>query len=160
MRWGAAWSVEGELHVKNLNAAVFAPALLSEGRAEGRGLYAMSGPDPAKLVERLRLEGNFKIDKGVLGSFDLGRAIQTNGAQSAGRTLVGELSAQGVYQGGAVQLRNITMSSGALNAGASLDIAEGGVLSGRVVADLKTPAQTFRATLAIGGKTQDPVLRR
>ena len=160
VRWGAAWSAEGELRVKNLNAAVFAPALLSEGRAEGRGLYSMNGADPAKLLERLRLEGNFKIDKGVLGSFDLGRAIQTNGAQSAGRTLVGELSAQGVYQGGTVQLRNITLSSGALNAGASLDIAEGGTLSGRVVADLKTPAQTFRATLLIGGKTQDPVLRR
>jgi hypothetical protein len=120
----------------------------------------MSGTAPAKLGESARLEGNFKIDKGVLGSFDLGRAIQTGGAQSTGRTIFNELSAQGLYQGGSVQLRNITIAAGALNAGASLDILGGGTLAGRVVADLKTPAQTLRATLAIGCKIQDPILRK
>jgi len=160
VRWGAAWSVEGEVRAKNLNAAVFAPALLSEGRGEGRALYSMAAATPAKLGEDAKLEGNFKIDKGVLGSFDLGRAIQTNGAQSSGRTLFSELAAQFAYQAGAAQLRNITIAAGPLNAGASLDIANGGALTGRIVADLKTPAQTMRATLSIGGKAQDPVLRR
>ena len=160
VRWGATWSVEGELRAKNLNAAVFAPTLVSEGRAEGRGLYSMSGPAPAKFGEVARLEGNFKIDKGVLGSFDLGKAIQTGGAQSAGRTLFSELTAQGVYQSGSVQLRNVTIAAGALNAGASLDIIGGSTLSGRVIADLRTPAQTLRATLGIGGKIEDPVLRK
>jgi len=160
VRWGESWSVEGEVRAKNLNAGVFAPALVSEGRAEGRGLYSMSGAAPAKLGESARLEGTFRIDKGVLGSFDLGRAIQTGGAQSTGRTLFNELSAQGLYQGGTAQLRNITIAAGALNAGASLDILGGGTLSGRVIADLRTPAQTLRATLAIGGKIQDPILRK
>jgi len=160
LRWGATWSIEGEVRAKSVNAAVFAPALLSEGRVEGRGLYSMSGAVPAKLVDSARLEGNFRIDKGVLGSFDLARAIQTSGAQSAGRTMFSELSAQGVYQGGAVQLRGITIAGGPLNAGASLDVAPGGALSGRVIADLKTPAQVLRATLNVGGRTQDPVLRR
>jgi hypothetical protein len=160
LRWGATWSVDGELRAKNLNAAVFAPALVSEGRAEGRGRYSMSGAAPERLGESARLEGSFKIDKGVLGSFDLGRAVQTAGGQSTGRTVFNELTAQGQYQAGSVQLRNITIAAGAMNAGASLDIVGGSTLSGRIIADLKTPAQTLRATLAIGGKLQDPILRK
>jgi hypothetical protein len=159
LRWGATWSVEGELRVRNMNAAVFAPALVSEGRVEGRGLYSMSSATPARLGESVRLDGTFKIDKGVLGSFDLGRAIQTGGAQSAGRTLFSELNAQGQFQGGSAQFRNVTIAAGAMNAGASLDIV-GGALSGRIIADLKTPSQTLRATLAIGGRLQDPILRK
>jgi hypothetical protein len=160
VRWGEKWSVEGQLSVRNLNAAVFAPALLSEGRAEGRGLYAMSGTGPGALAESAHLEGSFTIQKGVLGSFDLSRAIQTNGAQSAGRTLFNELTAQGVYDGGAVQLRNVVIAAGPLNAGASLDVAVGGGLNGRILADIKTPAKVLRAALAIGGTTQEPALHR
>jgi hypothetical protein len=63
-----------------------AKALVSEGKVESRGTYAMKGPAPAKLGESLRVEGTFKIEKGVLGSFDLGRAMQGTGPL-AGRTV-------------------------------------------------------------------------
>jgi len=43
---------------------------------------------------------------------------------------------------------------------ATLEIDAGGGLSGRVVADVKTPNQTLRATLNISGKIQDPVIRK
>ena len=47
-----------------------------------------------------------------------------------------------------------------MNAGASLDIDANGGLSGRIVADVKTPNQTLRATLNMSGKMQDPVIRK
>ena len=50
------------------------------------------------------MQGEFKIEKGVLGSFDLTRALQTGGAQSSGRTVFNELTGQGVYDKGAVQI--------------------------------------------------------
>ena len=73
-----------------------------------------------------------------------------------GRTVFNELTGQGVYDRGAVQLRNIAISAGALNAGAGIEIAADGALSGRVIVDLKQQ----RATLSLGGKLQEPALRR
>jgi len=55
-----------------------------------------------------------------------------------------------------VQLRNVAIAAGALNAGAGVEIAADGALSGRVIVDLKSA----RATLLLGGKVKEPVLRR
>jgi hypothetical protein len=159
VRWGNTWSVDGVLTARGLNAAVFAPALLSNGRGEGTGRFTMSGVEPAKLGASGRLEGSFTVTKGVLGSFDLSRALQTGGRQFTGQTHFAEMSGQGVYDRGAVSLRNITLGAGALNAGASLDVAEGGALSGRIVADVKTSTQNLRATLILGGTVQEPLVR-
>jgi hypothetical protein len=106
------------------------------------------------------MQGEFKIDKGVLGSFDLTRALQTGGAQTGGRTVFNELTGQGVYDKGAVQITNVAISAGAMNAGASLNVDANGGLAGRVLADVKTPTQTLRATLNLSGKLQDPVIRK
>jgi hypothetical protein len=160
IRWGANWSADGEIRVRGLKVAVLAPALVSEGKVEARGAYSMSGPKPATLFESARIQGEFKIEQGVLGSFDLTRALQTGGAQSSGRTIFTELTGQAVYDRGAVKITNAAISAGAMNAGASLDIDAGGGLAGRVVADVKTPNQTLRATLNISGKIQDPVIRK
>jgi hypothetical protein len=160
VRWGANWALEGEVRARGVRIAVLAPALVSEGKVDGRGNYTMSGTDPAKLFEGARMQGEFKIDKGVLGSFDLTRALQTGGAQSSGRTVFSELTGQAVYDKGAVKISNVAVAAGAMNAGATLDIDANGGLSGRVVADVKTPNQTLRATLNISGKIQDPVIRK
>ena len=159
VQWGASWSVDGALTVRGINAAVFAPALLSEGKAEGSGRFSYSGAEPAKLAAGVRVEGNFTIAKGALGSFDLSRAIQTGGRQASGRTQFAELSAQGVYDRGAVSLRNVTIGAGALNAGASADIASSGALTGRIVADVRTANQTLRATLNLGGTVKEPQVK-
>jgi len=159
IRWSPQWTVEGRLKVRRINAAVFAPALLSEGRVEqGQASYRMSGPNPAKLYESAHIEGHFDMSKGSLGSFDLSRAIQTNGGQSAGRTVFAELSGDGVYDGGAVQLRNVNLSAGALSAAATVEVAQSGALSGRIVADMRTQNQTLRQVLNMAGTVKEPVV--
>jgi hypothetical protein len=160
IRWGATWYVDGEVRARAIKVAVFAPALVSEGKLEGKGNYAMSGSVPASLFESAKVQGDFKIEKGVLGSFNLTRALQTGGAQSSGRTEFSELTGQAVYDKGAIQVRNVSITAGAMNAGASLDIDPNGGLSGRIAADVKTPNQTLRATLTLSGKVQDPVIRK
>ncbi len=160
IQWGANWSAEGEVRARAVKIAVFAPALVSEGKVDGRAAYTMRGSAPGQLYESARMQGEFKIDKGVLGSFDLTRALQTGGAQSAGRTVFNELKGQGVYDKGTIQLRDISVSAGAMNAGASIDIDANGGMSGRIAADVKTPNQTLRAVLNISGKVQDPVIRK
>jgi hypothetical protein len=160
IRWGANWNVDGEVKVRAVKVAVFAPALVSEGKVEGRAAYSMSGSTPAGLYEGARVQGDFKIEQGVLGSFDLTRALQTGGAQTSGRTIFSELTGQGVYDKGAIQIRNVAITAGAMNAGASLDIDANGGLSGRIAADVKAATQTLRATLNLSGKVQDPVIRK
>jgi hypothetical protein len=159
LRWGNTWTLDGVLTARGLNAAVFAPALVSNGRAEGTGRFSMSGVEPAKLGSTSRLEGSFTVLKGVLGSVDLSRALQTGGRQLTGQTQFAEMSGQGVYDRGAVSLRNINLGAGALNAGASADISESGTLSGRIIADVKTSTQNLRSTLILGGTVQEPQVR-
>jgi len=157
--WGGGWTVDGVLTVRNINAAVFAPALLSSGSAEGTAKFSMSAQDAGGLVSASRLDGNFTVSKGTLGSFDLARAIQSGGKQANGSTQFAEMNGQASYDRGAVALRNVTIGAGALNAGASADITRNGALSGRIVADMKTASQMLRATLLIGGTVKEPQVR-
>jgi len=159
VRWGGTWTVDGVITARGINAAVFAPALLSEGRGEGTGKFAMSGVEPGKLSSGARIDGNFTVNKGVLGSFDLSRAIQTGGKQAQGRTQFTEMNGQVSYDRGEVELRNVTIGAGALNAGASAVISPKGALSGRIVADVRTASQTLRATLLLGGTVKEPQVR-
>jgi hypothetical protein len=159
VRWGSNWNIDGVLTVRGMNGAAFAPTLLSEGKVEGTGRFSVNGPDPTKFMERGRLEGSFSVHKGVLGAFDLSRAIRTGGREAAGRTPFTGLSAQGLFDKGAIALRNVAFSAGAMNAGASADIAADGALSGRVVADIRTSSQTLRATVNLGGTLKEPQVK-
>ena len=158
VRWGESWVVDGVVTARNINAAVFAPALLSDGKGEGSGKFLMRGP-PGKLAATSRLDGSFTVTRGVLGSIDLSRAIQTGGKQATGRTQFNEMNGQGTYDRGAVALRNVTIGAGQLNAGASADIAQNGALSGRIVADVKVAQQRLSATLNLGGTVKEPQVR-
>jgi hypothetical protein len=159
VRWGDSWAVDGVLTARGINAAVFAPALLSDGRGEGSGKFSMRGSEPGKLGESSRLDGSFTITRGVLGSIDLSRAIQTGGKQATGRTEFSEMNGNAVYDRGSVALRNITISAGKLNAGASAEISPKGALSGRIVADVTVSSQVLRATLNLGGTLKEPQVR-
>jgi hypothetical protein len=156
LRWAGGWGLDGVITARNVNAAVFAPALLSDGKAEGTGKFSMAGADPSKMGADGRLEGSFTIGSGTLGSFDLRKAIQSSGKSWNGQTPFNELTGQGVYERGTVSLRGITIGAGQVNAGATADIAQGGSLSGRIVADVKGGA---RATLSLGGTLKEPQVR-
>ena len=158
MRWGAEWSLRGDLVGKGVNAAVFAPALLSAGKADAKGRFRMAGPNPGSLQPAARLEGTFKIDKGVLGSFDLSRGIQTKGKQSSGRTLFAELTGEAVYDAGAVSMRQLNMGAGKLNAAGTLEISATGELNGRVVADVESGPRTTNETFNLVGTLKEPRL--
>jgi AsmA-like C-terminal region len=158
VRWGESWIVDGVVTARNINAAVFAPALLSDGKGEGSGKFSMRGA-PGKLASTGRLDGSFTVTRGVLGSIDLSRAIQTGGKSATGRTQFNEMNGQGTYDRGAVSLRNVTIGAGQLNAGASADISQNGALSGRIVADVKVAQQRLSATLNLGGTVKEPQVR-
>ena len=159
LRWSPSWTLDGVMTGRGINAAVFAPALLSEGKAEGTARFSMSDADPTKFKTKGRVEGTFSLNKGVLGTFDLSRAIQTGGRQATGRTPFTEMNGQGVFDRGAVSLRNVSFGAGAMNAAASADISPDGALSGRIIADIRTSSQNLRATVNIGGTVTEPLVK-
>jgi len=159
LAWSGNWTVNGVVTVRSLNAAVFAPTLLSAGTGEGTGKFSMSAADPGGLASAARLDGNFTVSNGTLGSFDLGQAVQSGGKNYRGSTQFVEMTGQGTYERGAVALRNINIGAGALNAGASADISQSGALSGRIVADVKTSQRALSATLLLGGTVKEPQVR-
>jgi hypothetical protein len=156
IEWGAQWSVQGEIQGRTMNAAVFAPQMVSEGRFDGKGRFAMSGPEPARLDDTARLDGEFTVTKGALGSFDISRALQSSSAQASGRTPFTELEGRVSLAGAALAFRDLRLKSGLLGARGSLDVDPKGGLSGRVDAELRN----LRGTYYIGGKLGDPQLRR
>jgi hypothetical protein len=156
IRWGEAWDVQGEVTARTMNAAVFSPQMVSEGRLGGKGRYAMSGAEPAKLYESARLDGEFEVAKGALGSFDISRALQSTSAQTSGRTPFTEMKGTVSLANGALAFRELKLSAGLLNASGTLEVDAKGGLSGRVNAELRN----LRGTLYIGGKLTDPQLRR
>jgi hypothetical protein len=156
LEWGAQWSVQGEIQGRTMNAAVFAPQMVSQGRFDGKGRFAMSGAEPAQLGNTTRLDGEFTVTKGALGSFDLSRALQSSSAQASGRTPFTELEGRVSLAGGALAFRDLRLRSGLLGARGTLDVDAKGGLSGRVDAELRN----LRGTYYIGGRLGDPQLRR
>jgi cytoskeletal protein CcmA (bactofilin family) len=139
-----------------MNAAVFAPSLVSEGRFEGKGRYVMAGREAERLYETARLDGTFTVARGTLSSFDLSRALQTTSAQASGRTQFTELTGQAALANGMLALRDMRLTAGLLTATGSLDVEPSGVISGRINAELRN----LRGTYYIGGKLNEPQLRK
>jgi hypothetical protein len=156
LQWGADWSVQGQVEGRTMNAGMFAPLLVSEGRFDGKGRFTMSGSEPAKLHESLRLGGSFAVRKGQLASFDLSRALQSTSAQASGRTPFTDLEGEATYAAGALALRDLKLGAGLLRAAGTLDVDPKGALSGRVSAELRN----LRGTYYIGGTLAAPQLRR
>ncbi|MGH8688475.1 MAG: hypothetical protein ACREVQ_12290 [Burkholderiales bacterium] len=156
LKWGAEWSAQGDIEGRTMNAAVFSPQLVSEGRFDGKGRFSMAGPDPTKLGDGVRLEGQFTVAKGSLGSFDLSRALQSTSAQASGSTPFTEMQASMQLAGGALAFRDVHLSAGLLTATGTMDIDAKGALSGRVNAELRN----LRGSFFIGGNLADPQLRR
>jgi hypothetical protein len=156
IQWGATWSVSGEVRGGGMNAGVFAPSLVSEGRFEGKGRYVMAGKEAERLYETARLDGSFTVARGTLSSFDLSRALQTTSAQASGRTQFTELTGQASLASGTLSLRDMRLTAGLLNATGTLDVEPAGNLAGRINAELRN----LRGTFFIGGKLTEPQLRR
>ena len=154
--WGAQWKVEGDIGVKQMNANVLAPALMSDGKADARGTFSMSGAVPDKLGAEARIEGTFTVSKGVLGSFSLARALQATSTQTGGRTEFSELTGSGSYNKGAVQLRDLRIAAGLMSANGAAEIDASGRLAGRINAELSSQ----RATFALSGTVKDPQIRK
>ena len=83
------------LTARAINAAVFAPALLSEGKAEGSGRFSMSGIDPAKLCDAGAHRGQFhRAARHARQLRPVARGADQRQGSTAARTQFTEMSGQ------------------------------------------------------------------
>jgi len=158
LKWGAGWSLGGEIGVRAMDPGRFAPALLDEGKLEGKAVYAMRGNSYDELFASPRLEGTFAVRKGSLLGVDLARLLQ--GGSIGGKTAFAELSGHVVYEGGKTQLRQVRLGAGLLSAGGNADADASKNISGRFAVELKSPVAQARANLAVSGNLSEPHFNR
>ena len=159
LSWGDAWSFGGEFAAKGMDAAKVAAPILSGGRFEGKGTYAMKADAPEKLMASARLDGSFSMQKGTLAIVDLTRTLQGTGG-TGGNTLFSEMTGSVVADASRIQLRQIRLSAGLLSANGSAELDAQKNLSGRLQIELRAQVTQLRATLAITGTLAEPQFRR
>ncbi len=156
LRWGATWSLDGEINARQVEAAKIASPLMGAGKVEGKLVYTMRSPAPDKLFAAGRAEGGFTVEKGSIANLDMTRVLQGS-TTAGGSTLFSEMTGNVVADANRIQLRNLRMAAGLLNAGGSLDVDSQGGLAGRIQVELRNQA---RATLAVSGTLKEPQFRR
>ena len=159
LRWGTNWSLDGEINARGIDAGKVASLLVSSGRLDGKGGFAMRAPSADKLESSLRIEGNFSVQKGTLGGVDLTRVLQGD-ASSGGSTLFSEMSGNLLYESGRAQVKQVRVSAGFLNAAGNINMDSQKNLNGSLQLELRATANQIRANLTLGGTLAAPVFKR
>jgi len=150
LSWSAGWTFEGEVEVKQIDATKIVPSVLSSGRLEGEGKVVAAAQSGEKLFDAPRTEGNFNIGKGQLSNLDLVRMIQT-GSSAAGTTTFNEITGRISSNPERIQLRELRLSAGPLSASGNIELSSADTISGRVSAEMDTPAGVRRGNITLTG---------
>jgi len=156
--WGSGWRSQGALTAKAITLQNMSKAL--SGDMDGTARFQMQSASLPKLTETATLEGAFAIKKGIINGIDVVETARLRSTENlpGGRTHFNELNGDLYYANGDYHFRQVKMSTGVLNATATLDIAKQ-QLSGRVIADLTMRAGMGSVALQVGGTTDNPSLR-
>lgn len=158
LKWSAGWSLDGELGFRAIDPGRIAPALLAEGKLEGKSAYSMRAKSYDELFAAPRMEGSFLVQKGTLLGVDLTRLLQ--GDSGGGKTVFAELAGNFAYEGGRTQLRQVHLRAGPLAAGGNADVDAGKNISGRFAVEVKSPVAQARADFAVSGTLKEPRFNR
>ena len=158
LKWGADWSLKGEIKARAIDPGKLAQKLIEGGSVEGKAAYALQGKSYAALFAAPHLEGSFAVARGTLLGVELGRFLQGGGV--GGKTGFAELTGNFVRDAGKTQLRQIHLASGPLSASGNADADAGNRISGRFLVEIKSSVAQARANLALSGALGEPHFSR
>jgi hypothetical protein len=150
LRWDAGWAFEGDVELKQIDATRIVPSVLSSGRLEGEGKIVAAAQTGEKLFDAVQAEGHFSIGKGQLSNLDLVRMIQT-GSSAAGSTSFAEVTGRISSGPERIQLRDLRLSAGPLTATGGIELTASDTISGRISAEMDTPAGVRRGNITLTG---------
>ena len=158
LKWGANWTLDGEVNAKQVDTARLVPQLQDGARLAGKATFVMQAPEATKLFAAPRLEGNFNIPRGTLLGADLGSLLQGGGAR--GDTKFTDLAGSFSHDRGATQFRQVSLRQGTMTATGMFDVDTEQNVRGRFAADLKLAAELRRANLTLSGTLKKLEWRR
>lgn len=160
-----SWRLSGQFEVKHMGLRRLTAALGYPEQFDGElaGTFGLSATadDWRGLLKTLVASGEFAMQRGSLGGFDLVEAVRRagKGTVAGGATRYERLAGRFGMTFESLRLSEIALSSGALHAGGALEIAQGGKLSGRLDVEMRGSAAVVRMPVALGATLRSPVLR-
>jgi actin-related protein len=155
LRWGSAWTLDGEFIARSMEPGRLTGALVPSGRLEGEGTFVMRAATPGKLRDAARVDASFTVHRGTLGFADLTRVLQGSAARG-GTTAFSRLDGNATLSGGSVQLRQVRLASGLLNATGDAVVDAQNKLTARIHVELTST----RIALLVGGTVAAPEVKR
>src|SRR5580765_4524071 len=159
LRWSSGWSLDGDLSVRQMDAAKIAGPLLGSGTLQGKGRLSMKGLLPERMILNAQMEGSFSVQKGSVSNVDMTRLLQGSGS-GGGTTLFSEMSGDFSADPNRLLVRQIKMAAGLLSGAGQLDMDPQKNLAGRMQIELRAQSVQARSTLAVGGTLMNPQFRR
>lgn len=163
--WTSGMSVDGDVSIDYMTSELLAKAMGSgsltlDGQISARVRFASGGPTWATLVSKIPLEGSFIARKGGVNGMDIVEAVRRTSqlAMRGGTTKFDELTGDFRWDAGVLQLNNLSLDSGMLQATGFAGVLNNGQVTGTLNVLLKGSATTVRVPVTLTGTLVDPQL--
>jgi uncharacterized protein involved in outer membrane biogenesis len=157
LNWQKGWQMQGKLSARAMELQQALPQFGIEGEMDGDTGFILSGATLPQLANAPQLNGTFAVKKGIIGKIDIVETAANRRSMQSGRTHFDELSGTLQVENNSRHLRQLRISSGAMNTTGSIDVSPDGQLSGRLSVDLKM--RSGSAPLTLSGTPAKPALR-
>lgn len=162
LSWQKDWQLNGKLNVAGLQlakpVALVSKSTQLSGSLSGDGSFKATAKEPAKLVDVLYANFQFKVLDGVLDGIDLAKAatlLVTKGGAD-GQTKFDTLSGLLNVSGKQYHLRDLNVVSGLLTATGDVKMKPNKELDGVVKVELKKGVSFAEVPLQVSGTVDDP----
>lgn len=161
---GKGPSFSADVSVKHMNVRRLGDAFGYPGQFEGElaGNFKVSGVADAwsDVLGALAGGGEFSVQRGVLGGFDLVEAVRRSGKTPVrgGSTRYEQMTGRLKLSPEGLRFGDLALNAGVLRAGGSIDVARDRKVGGRLDVEMRGSANLVRMPLAVSGTLKEPSL--
>lgn len=157
--------LQADIALNNIAIGPVVEALSSDvvltGTVGGKVKLAINTKEAGRFLQKLKLDGEFRVSNGVLRKMDMAQAAGNllKSEEKSGKTSFDELSSLLSVDASGYHFTRLKVSSGALNVEGRLDISPQLQLEGVLDTEVKGTAGLISMPLAVSGSLDNPVLR-
>lgn len=156
--------IAGDLSIKHMNVQRLADGLgfgrQYEGELAGSLRFGARAANWATLLPSATGEGTFAMSRGALGGFDLVEAVRRGRTPvRGGTTRYEQLGGNLKITPETIRFSELSLSSGLLRAGGTIDLSRDASLSGRFDVEMRGSANVVRMPVSVSGDLKTPVLQ-
>ncbi|HJW02735.1 MAG TPA: AsmA-like C-terminal region-containing protein [Azospira sp.] len=163
--WSRGYNLESSLSAKAVSVRKLSAALGREAKLDGEigGNFKLSasGADWPQMISQLQGEGAFTVGRGLIGNMDLAEAVRRSAAPTikGGETRFEQLGGRFRFDPKGLQLSDVQLNAGPLQAAGKLAVGEAGKLDGALEVVMRSSANQMRMPVALRGSLAEPLLQ-